>query len=121
MDRLLSLHLRGACYVLGALPPTRETRDKIFFEAQQQSINTYLKLETGRWFAKMARITSPLLNVFIPPERICQLVKGSSWIKGFLPPTLFIVIGAHLRTGRPTLTEFFTSLPRVEPWEKNKQ
>ena len=37
------------------------------------------------------------------------------------PPTLFIVIGAHLRTGRPTLTEFFTSLPRVEPWEKNKQ
>ena len=70
MDRLLSLHLRGACYVLGALPPTRETRDKIFFEAQQQSINTHLRLETGRWFAKMARITSPLLNVFIPPERI---------------------------------------------------
>ena len=47
--------------------------------------------------------------------------EGIQLDQRFSPPTLFIVIGAHLRTGRPTLTEFFTSLPKVEPWEKNKQ
>ena len=47
--------------------------------------------------------------------------EGIQLDQRFSPPTLFIVIGAHLRTGRPTLTEFFTSLPKVEPWEKNKR
>ena len=45
--------------------------------------------------------------------------EGIQLDQRFSPPTLFIVIGAHLRTGRPTLTEFFLLLfPRLNLGKK---
>eukprot|EP01060_Flectonema_neradi_P001799 TRINITY_DN11119_c0_g1_i3.p1 TRINITY_DN11119_c0_g1~~TRINITY_DN11119_c0_g1_i3.p1 ORF type:complete len:304 (+),score=24.12 TRINITY_DN11119_c0_g1_i3:835-1746(+) len=111
MNRLCALHLRGSSYVIGALQAkTKETATKILREAKQQSIHTHLRLETGRWFAKMIRITDPLLNVRITRKEIPTY-----------PLDTFVRLGMNVLKEHKVLEITYESYPLYEhpPWSRS--